>query len=156
MEKWLVAGVFALLSGVPSAFANFAVSRTAIEALNGNEVIPNVTYVVASNYEAKLDIYKRRDVSSPRPTLLYIHGGGWIIGEQEAALMSIMPWLEMGWNVVNVEYRLGRVAPPPPRSKTPSAPFASSPFRRKPTTSTSGASSSPAIRREGIWRWRRE
>jgi acetyl esterase/lipase len=24
--------------------------------------------------------------------------------------MSIMPWLEMGWNVVNVEYRMARVA----------------------------------------------
>jgi acetyl esterase/lipase len=24
--------------------------------------------------------------------------------------MSLMPWFEMGWNVVNVEYRLGRVA----------------------------------------------
>jgi acetyl esterase/lipase len=26
------------------------------------------------------------------------------------ALMSLMPWLEMGWNVVNVEYRLARVS----------------------------------------------
>ena len=24
--------------------------------------------------------------------------------------MSIVPWLEMGWNVVNVEYRMARVA----------------------------------------------
>jgi acetyl esterase/lipase len=27
--------------------------------------------------------------------------------------MSIMPWLEMGWNVVNVEYRMARVAEAP-------------------------------------------
>ena len=27
--------------------------------------------------------------------------------------MSIMPWLEMGWTVVNVEYRMARVAPAP-------------------------------------------
>jgi acetyl esterase/lipase len=27
--------------------------------------------------------------------------------------MSIMPWLEMGWNVVNVEYRMARVAAAP-------------------------------------------
>jgi acetyl esterase/lipase len=27
--------------------------------------------------------------------------------------MSVMPWLEMGWNVVNVEYRMARVAPAP-------------------------------------------
>jgi hypothetical protein len=24
--------------------------------------------------------------------------------------MSLLPWFEMGWNVVNVEYRLARVA----------------------------------------------
>ena len=27
--------------------------------------------------------------------------------------MSIMPWLEMGWNVINVEYRMARVAMAP-------------------------------------------
>jgi acetyl esterase/lipase len=27
--------------------------------------------------------------------------------------MSLIPWMEMGWNVVNVEYRLARVAPAP-------------------------------------------
>lgn len=27
--------------------------------------------------------------------------------------MSLMPWLEMGWNVVNVEYRMARVAQAP-------------------------------------------
>ena len=27
--------------------------------------------------------------------------------------MSVMPWLEMGWNVVNVEYRMARVAEAP-------------------------------------------
>jgi len=28
-------------------------------------------------------------------------------------MMSLLPWFEMGWNVVNVEYRLARVAPAP-------------------------------------------
>jgi acetyl esterase/lipase len=27
--------------------------------------------------------------------------------------MSLVPWMEMGWNVVNVEYRLARIAPAP-------------------------------------------
>ena len=27
--------------------------------------------------------------------------------------MSVMPWLEMGWNVVNVEYRMARVSQAP-------------------------------------------
>jgi acetyl esterase/lipase len=42
--------------------------------------------------------------------LIWIHGGGWTGGTKESALMSLMPWFEMGWNVVNVEYRLARVS----------------------------------------------
>ncbi|HME99680.1 MAG TPA: alpha/beta hydrolase, partial [Terriglobia bacterium] len=37
-------------------------------------------------------------------------GGFWAAGTKEGSLMALMPWLEMGWNVVNVEYRLARVA----------------------------------------------
>lgn len=39
-----------------------------------------------------------------------MHGGFWAAGTKEASLMSLMPWFEMGWNVVNVKYRLARVA----------------------------------------------
>ena len=34
-------------------------------------------------------------------------------GTKEGAFMSVVPWLEMGWNVVNVEYRLARISPAP-------------------------------------------
>ena len=70
----------------------------------------NITYVTANNYEAKLDIYRRRDINTPQPTLIWIHGGGWVGGTKETAIMGLLPWFEMGWNVVNVEYRLGRVS----------------------------------------------
>jgi len=42
--------------------------------------------------------------------VVYIHGGGWVGGSKEGGLSAAMPWFEMGWNVVNVEYRLGRVS----------------------------------------------
>ncbi len=77
---------------------------------NRYAVHPNITYLVANNYEDKLDIYERRDVQEPQPTLIYIHGGGWVGGAKESVIMEIVQWLEMGWNVVNVEYRLGRVS----------------------------------------------
>ncbi len=81
----------------------------------GNEyrVSPNLTYKVASNADQKLDVYYRRDQSSPRPTVIYIHGGGWVGGSKESSVLRIAPYLEMGFNVVNVEYRLGRVARAP-------------------------------------------
>jgi acetyl esterase/lipase len=74
------------------------------------QIFPNLTYLVASNYEARLDIYQRRGQTSPQPTIIFMHGGFWAAGSKEASLMSLMPWFEMGWNVVNVEYRLARVA----------------------------------------------
>ena len=82
----------------------------AAHAANEYQVLPNITYLTANSYDAKLDIYKRRDVTTPQPTLIWIHGGGWVGGSKEAAMMSLMPWFEMGWNVVNVEYRLARVS----------------------------------------------
>jgi acetyl esterase/lipase len=85
----------------------------AATAQNRYQVSPNITYVVQDNYEDKLDIYQRKDITGPQPTLIYIHGGGWTGGTKEGAFMSVMPWLEMGWNVVNVEYRLAKIAHAP-------------------------------------------
>jgi len=82
----------------------------ATHAANEYQIFPNITYSVNNNYESKLDIYKRRDATLPQPTLIWIHGGGWTGGSKEAAVMSLMPWFEMGWNVVNVEYRLARIS----------------------------------------------
>jgi acetyl esterase/lipase len=83
-----------------------------VEAQNNYRVATNITYLVANSYEAKLDVYQRT-APGPHPTLIYIHGGCWVGGTKEGALMSIVPWFEMGWNVVNVEYRLGRVSQAP-------------------------------------------
>ncbi len=73
-------------------------------------VVPNITYLTANNFDAKLDVYSRSDVTTPQPTLIWIHGGGWTGGNKEGATFSLLPYMEMGWNVVNVEYRLARVS----------------------------------------------
>jgi len=89
-------------------------STWATTLANRYTVTPDVTYQTVSNgFEVKLDVYRRRDVQTPQPTLVFYHGGGWVAGSKDAALMSFMPWIEMGWNVVNVGYRLLRVAGAP-------------------------------------------
>ena len=95
---------------VPSFAQLSPTADYAVHMANRYQIFPNLTYLTASNYEAKLDIYKRRDTTGPQPTVIYMHGGFWAAGAKEASLMSLMPWMEMGWNVVNVEYRLARVA----------------------------------------------
>ena len=73
-------------------------------------IVPNITYVTASGYEAKLDLYVRRSASVPQPTVIFIHGGGWTGGTKEGRTLAIQPYLAMGLNVVNVEYRLAKIA----------------------------------------------
>src|SRR5229473_2987142 len=97
-----------------AASAVWAQSSTwALEFANHYSVQPNITYVTSNNYESKLDLYDRRDAARPQPTVIYIHGGGWTGGTKEASTDRILPWLEMGWNVINVEYRLARVSTAP-------------------------------------------
>ena len=67
---------------------------------------PDVVYGSANNTPLKLDIWYPRDNPNPTPTLVYIHGGGWIFGSKEVAAYQLLPFLEKGWRVVNVEYRM--------------------------------------------------
>src|SRR5579871_6148128 len=93
-----------------SSFAQSPAATWAAESQARYNIRANVVYGTQSGYETKLDIYQRRGVTTPQPTLIFIHGGGWVQGTKESAVMSFLPWLEMGWNVVNVEYRLSHVA----------------------------------------------
>ena len=98
----------ALLFATGAAFAQSP--NWTLEFANHYAVRPNITYVTANNYESKLDLYERIDLPSSHPTVLYIHGGGWTQGSKETSFNKILPYLEMGWNVVNIEYRLARVS----------------------------------------------
>jgi len=84
--------------------------RAAVVMAASYRVVPNVVYQVASGYEAKLDLYLPRGQQEPVPALIQIHGGGWVGGSKEGNSLRFLPYLEMGWAVINVEYRLGRVA----------------------------------------------
>jgi acetyl esterase/lipase len=104
-------GLGMVMASATASVAQVSLSAEwAAHAANQYQIFPNITYLTASNYEAKMDIYARRGVTTPQRTIVYFHGGFWAAGNKEGALMSLIPWLEMGWTVVNVEYRLARVA----------------------------------------------
>lgn len=67
---------------------------------------PDVVYGGANNTPLKLDIWYPRDNPKPTPTVVFIHGGGWIFGAKEGAVYQVLPFLEQGWRVVNIEYRM--------------------------------------------------
>jgi acetyl esterase/lipase len=84
--------------------------RAAVLISRETEVTPNITYLVANNYEAKLDVYRPRKAKAPTPVVMVIHGGGWVAGEKEEGVLQALPYLQMGFAVVNVEYRLAKVS----------------------------------------------
>jgi acetyl esterase/lipase len=65
----------------------------------------NITYVKMGAWEGKLDVFHRRD-QGPHPTLIWFHGGPSTGGFKEVQTLFLLPYLEWGWNVVNVEHRL--------------------------------------------------
>ena len=67
---------------------------------------PNITYSKAGNVDLKLDLYLPNTRDKTFPTLVLFHGGGWVGGQKEANIFYLLPYLSMGWAVVNVEYRL--------------------------------------------------
>ena len=70
-----------------------------------------------SDDQQRLDIFMQgtwvgepsyfKQAPTKRPTLIYMHGGGWVGGDKESRVGLFIHYLERGWNVVNVEYRKG-------------------------------------------------
>jgi acetyl esterase/lipase len=74
-----------------------------------------------------LDVYRPEGSRGLHPVLLFLHGGGWVVGSKEDALPevyprpseggrqwpSVLPYLRRGMAVVSVDYRLAKDAPAP-------------------------------------------
>lgn len=94
----------------------FAVSVNFAQSSSGSDwmtdagsrywVTPDITYQTAENRSVKLDVWYQHAVKTPSPTLVFIHGGGWIFGSKEGSILNFLPFMEMGWTIVNVEYRM--------------------------------------------------
>lgn len=65
--------------------------------------------------ENLLDVYVQKGVSVPQPTIVNIHGGGWVYGTKEIYQFYCMSLAQRGFTVVNFNYRLA------PESRFPAA-----------------------------------
>jgi len=73
----------------------------------------DITYGVFNGVPLHLDVWRNLQAAGPVPTLLYVHGGGWVFGDKNGAANLFLPYIERGWNVVNVEYRMAGTSPAP-------------------------------------------
>jgi acetyl esterase/lipase len=96
-----------------TVFSSFLVSSIALNGFTQNfsrgiaanyRLASNVTYMKSGPWEGKMDIYYRSGAGT-KPTLIWIHGGSMPAGTKDGQLFSLMPYLESGWNVINLEPR---------------------------------------------------
>jgi acetyl esterase/lipase len=86
-------------------------------------VVPNITYLRVDGIDLQLDAYvpARQLGGEPwvvyskerKPVLLLIHGGGWTALNRSYENLNFLPYIEKGWAVVNIDYRLLKQAPFP-------------------------------------------
>jgi acetyl esterase/lipase len=109
--KLLIAALAAILGSgtVPAQQAAW----WAADAGNDYWIQPDVIYNVANNYQNKLDVIYPHNATALVPTVIYIHGGGWVFGSKEGAVLEVLPYLQMGWAAVNVDYRMASASKAP-------------------------------------------
>jgi len=73
-------------------------------SLNYN-IHPKIKYLTANNQDLYLDIYQNNNPGL-HPTLIFIHGGGWVARNKDVSARFVWPYLAMGFSVVHVEYRV--------------------------------------------------
>ena len=74
-------------------------------------VTREITYTTTDGVASQLDVYQNG--TSPAPVLVYFHGGSWTTGARPKAASSFRGFLDLGFSVVSVDYRLSGVAPAP-------------------------------------------
>src|SRR5262245_108088 len=102
-----------VLAAAASSLAQTSDLTAAVSAFQKVRVVPNVVYERANSWEGKLDIYALRTPpnSAPGQVVIFIHGGGWVQGTKESSvLQGVLPYVALGYSVVNVEYRLANVS----------------------------------------------
>jgi acetyl esterase/lipase len=74
---------------------------------------PDLVYYRADNIDLKVGVYTPGSETIVRPTVLYIHGGGWAHYTKDNMIFALLPYLARGMDIVNVEYRQANQARAP-------------------------------------------
>lgn len=73
--------------------------------------VSNQTYGTATNYQGQtvslaLDVYLPPDIGTPRPTIVTVHGGGFVSGARTSMTGTAKGYARRGYAAVNISYRL--------------------------------------------------
>src|SRR5438270_7667588 len=77
----------------------------------GSVLYPDLVYSKPDkNTEVQLDLAQPAG-KGPFPVVVYIHGGGWLIGERKTYHKYMARMVEAGYVAVSIDYRLGQPFP---------------------------------------------
>ncbi|MCX6142448.1 MAG: alpha/beta hydrolase [Ignavibacteriales bacterium] len=102
--------VLVLLPGIPSSAQLAKNSRWTGGLREQYVVTQNIIYSYVDTMSDRLDLYVPKELKNPAPVLMWIHGGGWGRLSKDSVSGQIIPYLELGWIVANVNYRLTAAA----------------------------------------------
>jgi len=74
------------------------------------ELWKDITYKKVDSTSLQLDIYRRKDLKTTAPVLIFIHGGGWSKGKRSDYLPYLIDYAQKGYVTVTVSYRLSGIA----------------------------------------------
>jgi len=117
-----IAIVAALLSVGCASRPAQTIDRNA--ALNMGLVEHDVVYRSVEGKKLRLNVYLPNkfigeppwwvnDGKGKKPTLLYIHGGGWVEGSKDERSLNVLPYIYRDWVVISINYRLAHDAKAP-------------------------------------------
>jgi len=119
-----------ILITIVVAILNAGCALTSIQKLDQNAALNmglvehDVVYRTVGNKKLQLNIYLpdefigeppwwTNDGKGKKPTLLYIHGGGWVEGSKDERALNVLPYVYRDWVVISINYRLAKDAKAP-------------------------------------------
>ena len=110
------AGAIALIAVVPFLLTSEVSGQSldpatqwATDASYKLQLHTNIVYQRAGSVDLKLDVITAGE-NSPRPVLIYFHGGGWVAGNKDGLMLTVLPYVARGMDAVTVDYRLASQA----------------------------------------------
>lgn len=80
----------------------------------GVQVTRGIEFFRAAGRVLELDVYRPETNAEGRPALVYLHGGGWVMGDKRDQGLPLCNHLAtLGWVCVNANYRLSPAATHP-------------------------------------------
>jgi acetyl esterase/lipase len=73
--------------------------------------VRGVLHHEGDGYALRADVFHRRDMPKNAPVIVYVHGGGWVIGFKKYQGLPLMHRLaELGFVCISIDYRLSPTA----------------------------------------------